>query len=61
MTFSEMTWPVASVFVVGIILIAGGVISFIASLWHEEKCRQREIRRPSATVGRDCYREYYKS
>ncbi|HXI41613.1 MAG TPA: hypothetical protein VNH83_16645 [Bryobacteraceae bacterium] len=57
MSFSEMPWPTASVFLLGALLIAGGVIAFIAGLVHEEKKRRRELRRFDARVGRDVYRD----
>lgn len=57
MSFSEMPWPTASVFLLGVLLIAGGVIAFIAGLFHEEKKRRRELRKANWAVGRDCYRD----
>lgn len=57
MGFSDMPWATAAVMWLGLALIFGGVIAFLASLWHEQKAYQRSLRRFDARVGRDVYRD----
>jgi hypothetical protein len=57
MSFSELPWQAACVFYLGFVLIACGVIGFIAGLIHEAKRHRRELRRAHWAVGRDVYRD----
>jgi hypothetical protein len=55
-----MPWAASLVLTIGGLLILGGLIAFIAGLRHDWKSKQRALRKPDLSVGRDVYREMLK-
>jgi hypothetical protein len=53
----KLPWSEASALLIAVLLIAGGAIGLIAGLVRDERRRQRELRVPDYSVGRDVYRD----
>jgi hypothetical protein len=56
---SDLPWQSASVLLLGVFLVGGGVIAFIAGRVEQKKQRRRQLRRSGWAVGNDaaCYRD----
>jgi len=54
----DMPWAASLVLTIGGLLILGGVIAFIAGLRHDWKSKQRALRSPDYSVGRDCFNDF---